>query len=158
MASIQLSLQQVLAVTQAGALRTGDTGFAVYLRNPDPESGYQHVVYNVMTQLFENGTNCQTTINEQLTSLHNVMAITNVHTSAVGGGNFPSTVTIHNHSAVPVTYGLEVYDAGGVSVSGSAATLTSNSGLQNCIINRRSVRIRRCLFPFQALRPRLIAA
>jgi hypothetical protein len=134
MASVQFSIQDILAVTRAGALNSGDTSYAVYLKNPDAQAGYQHVTYNAETALFENGNNCHTSINEQMIAAQNAMVVTNLHMPTIPA--YPSTVTIHNHSATPTTYALDVHAGGVATVSGATATVASTAGNLLCQVSR----------------------
>jgi hypothetical protein len=114
MASPQYSINDLvtLAGSVLGNLTGGDTGYSVYVSNADSEAGVMHAVYDWGSHLFENMSMCNTEINAQMTALHNEVVLTNVHTSKVGGGAYPSTIRLHNYYDVPITYTITVFDAG----------------------------------------------
>lgn len=125
MASIQYSIQEIIQLAGAAALNGGDTGYSVYLKNADPEAGYQHAIYDWTTELFENGSNCNTTINDQMLALHNRKVLTNVHTSAIANNTYPSTIYVHNYATTSKTYVMYIYNAGDVHPPASTAIRVS---------------------------------
>jgi hypothetical protein len=138
LAAIQLSIAELYNLTGAGPPTGSDTSFAVYLQNPDSEAGYQHVVYDFTSTLFENMSICSAALNEQMIPLHNEIVVTNVHTSKVASNEFPSTIRIHNYSPVPTTYTLTVYNAGG-RTNASGLVLQSDSGKLTCTLTGNTV-------------------
>jgi hypothetical protein len=141
MASIQYDLNELVSMAGVtpGTYKSGDSSYVVYLQNSDSEAGFQHAVYDWGSKLFENISICDSLLNEQMSSLHNEMVLTNVHTS-VGpnkiGVNFPSTIRIHNYYNVPITYTLTILNAG--SRTGSGA-ISASSGKQICQITGQTV-------------------
>lgn len=129
MASVQYSVGQLVGLAGAGAFAGGDASFAVFIRNTDPEAGYQHVTYNPASSLFENISNCVSPLNERMIPLHNAAIATNVHTSKVAGGQYPSTLYIYNYSNAPASYTLDVFH-GGNAATGTA--VAPNSGKLTC--------------------------
>lgn len=136
MASIQYGIHELvgLAGVTLGSFTGGDTGYVVYVQNPDSEAGFMSAVYDWGSKLFENMSMCNTNINEQMSSLHNEMVLTNVHTS-VGpnqiGQNFPSTIRIHNYYNIPITYRMTIFNAGSRTSTGAIST---DAGNQICQI------------------------
>lgn len=140
LASPQYSINDLvtLAGSTLGAFGgSGDTGYAVYISNADSEAGYMHAVYDWTSKLFENMSMCNTEINAQMTALHNEVVLTNVHTSKVGSGTYPSTIRIHNYYNVPITYTITVFDAGANLTSSLAPA--SNAGTQICQLTGNTV-------------------
>lgn len=131
LSSIQYSIQEITSFASSGSFTAGDTNYALYIQNSDAEAGYQHAVYDWSNNYFENASNCTSTINEQMLALHNALVIPSVHTSKAGGGNFPSTIIVHNYGPVAANYELDIYHAGD-HVQGSANTFISNSGKHTC--------------------------
>jgi hypothetical protein len=119
-ASQQKHWAQVVGGANAGPLTGGDTSYAMYLRNPDPLAGYQHVTFHQVTTFFENASICDRLLNEALVSTGKVV-MPNVHTTQLGG--YPSKLQIHNYQAVPVNYQVSaVYSETGAA-AGSAITV-----------------------------------
>lgn len=91
-AEIQKSFTSTILVdTAAGPLRNGDTGYSVYLRNPDVSAGYQHIIFSTASKLYENVSNCKTTINQALAPT-NTSAIIGVLTSLLTPLGYPGVV------------------------------------------------------------------
>jgi hypothetical protein len=139
MASPQYSMNQLVTLAGAtlGNLSGGDTGYVLYVSNADSEAGYMHAVYDFTSKLFENMSMCNTEINAQMTSLHNEVVLTNVHTSNVGSGTYPSTIRIHNYYNVPITYTITVFDAGADLTP--SLTPTATAGTQICKLTGNTV-------------------
>jgi len=141
LASISIGINQIVKAAGVGyqSFTNGDTGYAVYLQDADPEAGFQHVVYNGTTQLFENMSNCATPLNAQMIALHNEMVLVNVHTS-VGpshlGTNYPSTMVIYNYYNAPTTYIVSVFNTGGLLINTNAnaspTAVTADAGKLTC--------------------------
>jgi hypothetical protein len=131
LSSIQYSIQEITSFASAGSFTAGDSNYALYIQNSDSEAGYQHAVYDWSNNYFENASNCTSTVNEQMLALHNALVIPSVHTSKAGGGNFPSTIVVHNYGPVAANYELDIYNAGDHN-PGSANTFISNAGKHTC--------------------------
>jgi hypothetical protein len=129
--SIQYSIQEITSFASAGSFTNGDSNYALYVQNSDNEAGFQHAVYDWSNNYFENASNCTSTINEQMLALHNALVIPSVHTSKAGGGNFPSTIVVHNYGPVAANYELDIYHAGD-HTAGVANTFIANSGKHTC--------------------------
>lgn len=130
MASVQYSMSQLLGFAGNGSVPATDTGYAVYLRSTDPEAGYQHVTYNPVSALFENMSVCTSPITERLFPLHSAVVLTNVHTSKVAGGNYPSTIYLYNPGLQQTQYTLNVFNGGNAAASGTG--VAANSGKFTC--------------------------
>jgi hypothetical protein len=136
MASIQYGIHELVsrAGVTPGTFNGGDTGYVVYVQNSDKEAGFQHAVYDGNSNLFENMSMCNTNINQQMSTLHNELVLTNIHTS-VGpnkiGQKYPSTIRVHNYYNTPINYTLTVFNAG---VQNSNGTIPANAGTQICKI------------------------
>jgi hypothetical protein len=108
-ASPQYSLTQIRTLANAGGLRPGDDRFSLYIQNPEPTAGYQHVIYNAQTTFFENASVCANLLNQAIAAAgFNTAVLTNVHTSRLA--SYPSEVTLHNYWNAPVTYRVTVID------------------------------------------------
>ena len=101
-ASPQYPLSTIVSDAHAAALNGGDVSYSLYIQNPEPTSGYQHVTYNGVTNLFDNASVCATLLNQAITSVSNSLVMTNVHTTTLSG--FPATVDIHNYWNAMGTY------------------------------------------------------
>lgn len=108
-ASQQFSLSQILSQANAGALTGGDTNYSLYIQNPEPSAGYQHVIFNGGNNFFENVSSCKNLLNQSIAAVVASAALINVHTSRLAA--FPSQVEIHNYFNGPVTYRLTVIAA-----------------------------------------------
>ncbi len=108
-AEIQKAISTILGDLAAGPLKNGDTGFSLYVSDPDIGAGYQHVIFNAVTSLYEDVSNCRTSLNAAIGSLGNNAAVIAVHTSLFAA--FPASVEMHNYRAIPVEYRVTVIDA-----------------------------------------------
>lgn len=108
-ASPQYSLTQILSLAGAGNLTGGDTGYSLYLQNPEHLTGYQHVVFNGVTRSFENASACSSLLIQHQIPEALSVTLPNVHTSRLA--EYPSQVLIHNYWDLPVTYRVTVADA-----------------------------------------------
>jgi len=108
-ASPQYSLTQILQNANAGALASGDTSYSLYIQNPDPMSGYQHVTFDNASRFFENVSVCNSLLNQAVASNTSSAVLTNVHTSLIAG--YPSQIELHNFWNAAVTYRLTVLDS-----------------------------------------------
>ncbi|MDX2221274.1 MAG: hypothetical protein SFV21_00920 [Rhodospirillaceae bacterium] len=108
-ASQQFSLGDILSRANAGALAGGDTNYSLYIQNPEPSAGYQHVTFNGGNNFFENVSSCKHLLNQSIGAVVASAALINVHTTRLTA--FPSQVEIHNFFNGPVTYRLTVIAA-----------------------------------------------
>jgi hypothetical protein len=112
--ALQKSLSTILTDANAGPLSSGDTGYSLYISNPDAVSYYEHVVFSSITSLFENLSICryaQRTVGlSGITFPYTV--VLSVHTSALDQGKYPSQIVIHNYQSTPVTFQATVLDGG----------------------------------------------
>jgi hypothetical protein len=108
-ASPQFALSTILGMAGASA---ADHGYSLYIQNPEPTSGYQHVTFNGQSSLFENNSICAHTLNEVVTNAYPSLSLTNLHTSLVDTNKWPMQLEIHNYWNAAVSYGVYVYDAG----------------------------------------------
>jgi hypothetical protein len=111
-ASHQRSLTEILSAAGAGPLAGGDTGYTLYVRNPDGFSAFQHVIFNSLNGFFENATICQFYAGAQHVRVIPVVA--NMHTSRIA--QYPSEITVHNYTTAARAYTASVFD----SVTGAA--------------------------------------
>jgi hypothetical protein len=107
----------ILGLTNAGALANNDTGYSVYLTNPDTTSFYQHVIFNGGNSFFEDMTICPSGA-----SIEGTKTLTNIDTSLLAG--WPATIYIHNTVAEDATYRVDVRNSHDGSLLGSIASLT----------------------------------
>jgi hypothetical protein len=108
-AAPQFSLSQILSQANAGPFVGGDTNYSLYIQNPEPSAGYQHVTFNSGNNFFENVSSCKNLLNQSVAAVVNSAVLTNVHTSRLAA--FPSQVEIHNFFNAPVTYRLTIIAA-----------------------------------------------
>ena len=106
-ASPQLSVNDIVTKANAGALRTGDTSYSLYL-SQEAGMAYQHVVWSSVTGFFENMTACTAPNTAVNISAQNRQAL-NVHTSTLT--DYPAYISIHNAYAQAQTYVATLYDA-----------------------------------------------
>jgi hypothetical protein len=122
-ASPQYTLTQILQNANAGPLAGGDTSYSLYIQNPDPMSGYQHVTYNAVNGFFENVSVCSKLLNQALAENTSSAVLTNVHTTRIAA--YPSQVELHNYWNAPVTYRVTVLDAATGEVKGAVNVQTA---------------------------------
>ncbi len=115
-AAPQFSFGTIL--TMAGAAQTRDHNYALYIQNPEPTAGYQHVSFNGTSSLFENIGVCANLLNQSVTAAYPSLVLTNLHTDRLAAG-YPSEINIHNYWNAAVTYGVFVYDAGSADNAGA---------------------------------------
>lgn len=106
-ASPQYSVSDIVTKANAGALKTGDTSYALYLSQ---EAGmmFQHVVWSSATGFFENMTSC-TVPNASVNSSALTRQALNVHTSILT--DYPAYISIHNAYTSSQNYVATLYDA-----------------------------------------------
>jgi hypothetical protein len=109
----------------AGAAQTTDHNYALYIRNTEATSGYQHVTFNGTSGLFENVSVCPRPLNEAALASSVSLVATNLHTDQLGA-DYPSQIDIHNYWNAAVTYGVYVYDAG--TADGTTGAIRAGSG------------------------------
>jgi hypothetical protein len=124
-AELQRSLSTLLAAAGVTGLTGSDTGYSIYLQNPDASAGYQHVIFSSVTSLFENASNCKIPLNQVIGANGNKAALIGVHTSALSA--YPSSLYIHNYRAFGVSYKLTAYDA-------ATGTQICPAGSTNCTV------------------------
>jgi len=108
-AAPQYSLNDILAAAGAGGLANGDTSYALYIQNPEPTAGFQHVTFNAANAFFENNSICRALLNEAVATVANTVVLTNVHSTVLA--NYPSTISLHNFWNAPVMYRLTMIAA-----------------------------------------------
>ena len=124
-ASPQFSFDTLLSM--AGAAKTSDHNYSLYIQNSEATSGYQHVTFNGTSGLFENNSNCANTLNQVVKAAYPSLVLTNLHTSLISTTTYPMLIDIHNYWNAAVTYGVYVYDAG---TADSAGVVRAGSGAQ----------------------------
>ncbi len=124
-ASPQFSFDTLLSM--AGAAKTTDHNYSLYIQNSEATSGYQHVTFNGTSGLFENNSNCANTLNQAVKAAYPSLVLTNLHTSQVNA-NYPMQIDIHNYWNAAVTYGVYVYDAG--TADSATGAIRAGSGAQ----------------------------
>lgn len=113
----------------AGVASSTNASYALYIQDTDVGAGYAHVTYNGVSTLFENQSVCATPINQRLTSVGK-QVLTNVHTTALAGNNYPSIISIHNYASAATSVNLAVYDAAnGNSIGTLVQTISANGTL-----------------------------
>ena len=105
--SPQVSVPDLLALANSGALDPTDTRITLYVQSGDFLTGIQHVYFNSTTGFFENMSVCS--FEDGLSYVPTTSLLANVHTSTLSG--FPSTVEVHNKKATATTVRLRVHDA-----------------------------------------------
>jgi hypothetical protein len=108
-ASPQYSLTQILQNGNAAALNGGDTSYSLYIQDPDPMSGYQHVTYSEASKFFENVSVCSSLLNQAVAASTSSAVLTNVHTSRIS--TYPAQIELHNYWNAAVTYRLTAIDS-----------------------------------------------
>ena len=99
------------SLAKANAAAAVDHGYAIYIQNPEPTAGYEHVTFNSTSGLFENVSNCQYTLNETVKAFYPSLVATNLHTTALANNTYPTQIDLHNYWNAQVSYGVYVYDA-----------------------------------------------
>lgn len=122
-ASPQFSFDTLLSM--AGAAKTTDHNYSLYIQNSENTSGYQHVTFNGSSGLFENNSNCANTLNQVVKAANPSLVLTNLHTTQISTTAYPMQIDIHNYWNAATTYGVYVYDAGSAD---SAGTIRADSG------------------------------
>jgi hypothetical protein len=132
-ASVQYAVEEIVrrSGSTPGTFLGTDTGYAVYVVNTSKTAGYRHIVYDPVTDLYENHSNCQALINEQMTPERNRVVLTNLHSTKITG--FPSSIEVHNPSQTAVALTLSLYNAGIPSATGAPV---ANAGKLTCTISR----------------------
>lgn len=132
-ASVQYAVEEVVrrSGSTPGTFLGTDTGYAVYVLNTSKTAGYRHIVYDPVTDLYENHSNCQALINEQMVPERNRVMLTNLHSTKITG--FPSSIEVHNPSQTAAVLSLSLYNAGIPSATGAP---TANAGKLTCTISR----------------------
>ncbi len=120
-ASPQFSFDTLLSM--AGAAKTTDHNYSLYIQNSENTSGYQHVTFNGSSGLFENNSNCANTLNQVVKAANPSLVLTNLHTTQIS--TYPMQIDIHNYWNAATTYGVYAYDAGSAD---SAGTIRAGSG------------------------------
>ena len=116
--------------TKAGVvgLQGSDTGYSLYLKSTNAQSGYQHVIYNSVNSFFENLSICTWNSATNYTALNKTLV--NVHTS-VFANNYPASVSINNFDSNTGFYTVVIYDAAtGVSKGTYSFSVSPNSNYQ----------------------------
>jgi hypothetical protein len=117
-ASKHVQIADILSAASAATLIGSDTAYALYISNPDL-SGYQHVIYNYVSEFFENASLCQTSLNQAA-----VRYLPNVHTNIIADAGFPSKIYMHNYANQAVTYNVSVYESSAGSLIGIVPVAT----------------------------------
>lgn len=106
-ASPQYALSDIITKANAGALKSGDTSYALYL-SQEAGMSFQHVVWSSTTGFFENMTSCTAPNISVNASSQNRQAL-NVHTSILT--DYPAYISVHNAYTSAQTYVATLYDA-----------------------------------------------
>lgn len=121
-ASPQYSIDEILTLANTVPLSNGDTGYALYVRNPDRGTGFMHVIFNGNTGFFENASVCQGYVQADTEAKY----LFNIHTSLIGG--YPTQIYMHNYASSAVTYRVTVRDARtGAAVGVTDVAMAANS-------------------------------
>jgi hypothetical protein len=127
-AALQKALTVLLSESAVGPLAGGDVGYSLYLQNPNPIAGYQHVTYNGTTALFGNQSNCKFTLNQAMGASSNTIVLNSVHTSTLANNGFPSSVVIHNARPVAANYQVVVVEeVSGTTICPPGKTLSNST-------------------------------
>lgn len=113
--------------------------YAVYIKSSERLAGYQHVLYNGNTDLFENPTVCTTPYNQTSLASNNSIVLLNIPTTKLP--QYPGIVLIHNYSAVAVNLNLAVFssvtasakDSVQVTIQPNRSYNTTITALQNAV-------------------------
>lgn len=105
--SPQHAMNAILSQANVSGLPAGDTGYSLYIRNPNNESGFQHVIFNNTSRFFENLSLCQFFSGARYLTL--IGWLPNFHTTQLSG--FPMTLNIHNYNNVTQPYRVTAYDS-----------------------------------------------
>lgn len=119
-ASPQFSFDTLLSM--AGAAKTADHNYSLYIQNSEATAGYQHVTFNGTSGLFENNSNCANTLNQSVKAAYPSLVLTNLHTTLISTTTYPMQIEIHNYWNAATTYGVYVYDAGSADGAGVVRT------------------------------------
>ena len=125
-ASPQYSFATLLSL--AHATTAADHGYAIYIQNQEPTSGYQHVAFNGASGLFENDSLCSYPLNQSIAAAYPSLVVTNVHTDKLSAGptSYPAQIDIHNYWNAASTFGVYVYDAG--TADGATGVIRADAG------------------------------
>lgn len=107
LASPQFSINQILSTAGITGFLPGDSDYSLYLRNPTPFTGVQHVIFNGTTRFFENASVCTFDPETDYSAIN--QSLINVHTTALPA--FPSIVFLHHYGATAATYRASVIEA-----------------------------------------------
>ena len=108
--------------------------YAVYIKSSERLAGYQHILYNGNTDLFENPTVCTTPYNQTSLASNNSIVLLNIPTTKLP--QYPGIVLIHNVSAVAVNLNLTVFSSVTASAKGDIqVTIQPNRSYSNTITN-----------------------
>jgi len=102
-AAKQYKMQAILDLVAPGTAAGGT--YSVYLSSPASAAGYQHVIFNDITSLYENASACK-----NLLSQTSSLALIDVHTSVIEAFGFPMQVLVHNYASAPKTYVAKIYE------------------------------------------------
>ncbi len=126
LASKQMILHDILVLVAPGTAAGGT--YALYIQAPEATAGYQHVVFNGASDLFENASLCKTLLNQVVAPVSNSIVMINVHTSLIEDFGYPMRLEFHNFADTAKTYVAKVYDAysgtlkGQINISAQANT------------------------------------
>ena len=106
-ASPQYSIQEILSANNITSLNSGDQGISLYLKNGNPNAGYEHVIFNSGNSFFENISMCQWLPSTDYSSLN--AWVFNIHTTQLAA--YPAMVFVHNYANTSQTFLVDVYEA-----------------------------------------------
>jgi len=96
-------MQAMLDAAAPGTTAGGT--YSVYLSSSESTAGYQHVVFNDITSLYENASACK-----NLLSQTSSLTLGDVHTSVIEAFGFPMRVLVHNFADTAKTYIAKIYE------------------------------------------------
>jgi len=110
-ATLQYSIFDILNLAGIAGLSGGDTGYALFVQDADPGTGFMHVIYNNASGFFENASTCQNfpDVATEDPSSSTPQYLFGVDTSVLSA--YPSQIYIHNYDSVTVTFQVTVRDA-----------------------------------------------
>lgn len=134
-AAPQYSVGQIVDAAGIGAVACPTTcpsnvyqGVALYIRSPDEDVGYQHIMYSVLSGFFENMTICADESLSDGTGNRYMSSAVALHTSVIGAMGYPASVAVHNYSSSNGTYTFFINDADtGNTVGRVDTTLLANT-------------------------------
>jgi hypothetical protein len=96
MAARQFKMEAILDLVAPGTAAGGT--YAVYISTPETMAGYQHVMFNDITSLYENASACRNLLTQMTLPYSNSLVLIDVHTSIIEAFGFPMQIQVHNYA------------------------------------------------------------